>query len=450
MGQRATFFDVSKLPLPSVQGPEIADSVETFSQTYAPRVTGTPGDTAAAEHLAAEAEALGYQVEIKEVPLQGGPTGPVGKAVVAIKKGLTKPDEHILMMGHYDTVAGVGGATLEGAYDNGAGTMMIRALAKSFKDVPTNRSLMFVWYNAEEEGLLTSETHAQMQQAAGLKVRAAFGFDMTGIAWPVGKPIAASCLCIWHGEDDEAYEPLQRFINYKVLGFPEGDGLVELRGVNARNSDERSWDVLGYPVMRWAGMQTAADYPAYHMPDDTMATIESVAGGRGYFEMGLRNTLMSAYLTALALDNDMPVLKTSVSNSGATFNFDASAATDADGAPGAAQWDFGDGSKATGTKVIHSYTKPGTYSVAVRLPDSLWPQVGVNATLQAVVPASAVPAVAGPPKPAAPKKKKKAKPCSKGSKKTRAKCRRKLAASKRAAARRRAAAKRRAAARRGR
>jgi hypothetical protein len=38
------------------------------------------------------------------------------------------------------------------------------------------------------------------------------------------------------------------------------------------------------------------------MPQDNAATIDKVAGGRTFFEMGLRNTLLSAYYTAAALD----------------------------------------------------------------------------------------------------------------------------------------------------
>jgi hypothetical protein len=38
------------------------------------------------------------------------------------------------------------------------------------------------------------------------------------------------------------------------------------------------------------------------MPLDNTDTIDTVAGGRKYFERGLRNTLLSAYYTAAAID----------------------------------------------------------------------------------------------------------------------------------------------------
>ena len=258
----ATLFDVAKLPLPAIDGKEIADSQASYSSSFAPRSPGTPGEAAATEFLVAEARSFGYETTVQPMPIRDGDGTGLAKAIVATKKGLTKPDEYLVFMAHYDSNPGVGGVSVEAAYDNASGTMMLRAMAKALAAVPTNRSVMVVWYNGEEEGLLASEAHAKAQKAAGMKVRMAFGFDMVGIAYPVGNPVAGSCLCIWHGADDEGTEALQRRVNFGVLGFPEGDRLVELRGKNARSSDESAWDDQGYPTMRWAGMQAAADYPA--------------------------------------------------------------------------------------------------------------------------------------------------------------------------------------------
>ena len=374
------YFDVEKLPQPPITGKQIADDLAAFVAAHSPRATGTPGEAAAGEFLRAEMASLGYQAETVLIPVEGSDSSGTLRAIVATKPGRTKPDEHLLFMGHYDTVAGFGGATLEGAYDNGAGTTMIRALAKSFANVPTNRSVTFVFYNGEEEGLLTSQRHAQMWQESGKPVRAVFGFDMTGIAFPVANPGPTNCLCMWHGSDDEAMDPLLRQINYGVLKFPEAENLVHIAGVNERNSDESSWDALDYRTLRWAGMRRAADYPAYHKPDDTMATIDRVAGGREFFEQGLRNTLLSSYLTAMALDSENPVARASASGT-RTVTFDASGSTDPDGTPGAYEWDFGDGSKGAGLTATHTYEKAGDYTATLTVRDNLHPQVTSTASV---------------------------------------------------------------------
>jgi hypothetical protein len=218
---------------------------------------------------------------------------------------------------------------------------------------------------------------------------------MVGIAYPVAKPEAGrTCLCLWHGEDDDALEPLIRHVNFGVLGFPETEGLVQFQGINSRNSDERSWDAQGYPVLRWAGMPTADTYPAYHLPDDTMATIEREAGGREFFEAGLRNTLVSAYTTALTLDNEMPVAKATATVTGATVNFDGSESSDPDGAVTKFAWDFGDGSTGAGKVTSHSYAKPGNYLAKLTVADNLHSQVTSSMVVPVTVTKAAAPAKA--------------------------------------------------------
>lgn len=382
----AAYFDVSKLPPPPVTGKEIAANVQQFSEDFPMRVGGSPTELQASEFLLAEAQKLGYEAEVLTLPVAGGDPGTIGRAVVATRKGVTMPDEHILFMGHYDNVP----QTVNGAYDNASGTNMIRALAASMKSVPTNRTVSFIWYSNEEQGLLASEAHAAQAAAAGMKVKAALGFDMVGIAYPVAQPEAGrTCLCLWHGEDDDALEPLIRHVNFELLGLPEQEGLVQFQGINSRNSDERSWDAQGYQVLRWAGMPTAATYPAYHLPNDTIATIEEQAGGREFFEAGLRNTLESSYTTALTLDNEMPVAKGTASGDGPTVSFSDAGSSDPDGPVTNFAWDFGDGTSATGAKATHTYAKPGRYLAKLTVGDNLHSQVTSSTIVPVTITAGA-------------------------------------------------------------
>jgi len=360
------YFDVASLPLPAVTGKEIADDVAAFSTTYAQRITGSPAEQGATTLLHDEAAKLGYDAQVVNLLLPGGIT----HAVIATRKGTTHPEEHLVFTAHYDNVP----QTINGAYDNGSGATMLRALARSFATVPTNRTLVFAWYNGEEEGTLASDPHAQSFVDVGKKVRGVLGFDMVGIGWPVANPTDTSCLCVWHGDEDDQFDALLRHVNFDVLKFPDAPNLVEVRGQNTRNSDEAAWDTRGYPTLRWAGLKTASNYPAYHRYDDTMATIDTVAGGRTYFEQGLRNTLLSSWFTALSLDNEMPVARATATGAG-PVHFDASASSDPDGTVGAVTWDFGDGTTGTGAIVDHGYARKGTYTAVGRVSDGLWPTV---------------------------------------------------------------------------
>lgn len=278
-------------PKPTVTGRQIADGISSFASTFAHRVTATPIQTNATSALVAELKGLGYSVEVRSYKA-------VLQAVVATKTGTVKPTEVIAFGAHFDQVP----QTISGTYDNASGTRMVVSLAKAYAKVPTRRTLQFMLFNGEEEGAKASTELAADYKARKVNIRAYLGFDMVGIAWPVKATTSASCLCMWRGPKDYELDQLLADVNYRFLKFPEGKRLVSIEGRNVRNSDEASFASAGWPTLRWAGLRTADAYPEYHMPGDTMATIDTVAGGRRYFEAGLSNTLLSAYYTAAALD----------------------------------------------------------------------------------------------------------------------------------------------------
>jgi hypothetical protein len=192
---------------------------------------------------------------------------------------------------------------------------MLRFFGKAFGKIKTRRSIVLLWFDAEENGLLTSAAYAQMLAERKQKVVAGLGFDMVGIGYP-----ARYCICIYHGPnptDALQAEPIIDYVNFDFLDFPQGDGGAAVTekwplgtdphvcscGVNIRNSDEQNFARQGYFTLRWTGMRTAADYPGYHQPWDTVPFMELVAGGRDLLEQGTENTFVSAYYTTFVLDN---------------------------------------------------------------------------------------------------------------------------------------------------
>ena len=388
------YFDLDKLPAVEATGKQIADTLAAFSDEFPYRFTGGPTEMLAAEEIRAEMAGLGYTATIEPLsPNAAAPAAPVGplRALTAVKRGTTKPNEWILLVGHYDTIA----TTIYGAYDNGAGTNMLRFLARELADVKTNRSIMFVWYNAEEEGLLASKRHAAMLKAenngAGRNIAAVLGFDMVGIGYPVKPPadIPATtyCMCLYHGSRDKTWaDPLFKHVNHAFLGFPNSTTTVPVAGNNVRNSDESSFASQGWRTLRWTGMRTASNYPAYHDQDDTMETIDRVAGGRSYFEQGSLNTLKSSYYTLLAVDNHAPSPAAVATVSGSTASFDAGGTTDEDGAPSSYTWDFGDGTTGQGATATHTYAAPGTYTATLTVADNLWTNVTRTTSVTVTIP----------------------------------------------------------------
>ena len=107
--------------------------------------------------------------------------------LIGFKKGTINPDEFIIFMAHWDHL----GLTDEGkdkiyngAVDNATGVAGIIELARLFKNMDTDRSLIFLATTLEESGLLGSEFFANYPPIDLANVVAGFNFD--GIL-PTGK-----------------------------------------------------------------------------------------------------------------------------------------------------------------------------------------------------------------------------------------------------------------------
>jgi len=305
------YFDLKKAPKPKITGAEIISGLEEFVAQHPMRQSTLPLDNVgSSEFLAAEAKKYGFKTRILELET-GDPTVPTVRVVEALKKGTTKADEWIAFVAHYDTVE----QTLQGAYDDGSGTNIMRYFAKAFSKVKMKHTIAMLWFDGEEQGLLASDIYAEQMKEKGQKISAVMGFDMVGIGMP-----ARYCICVYHGpaiEDAAKAVPIIDYVNERFLKFPMGDGgpgatakwpvgtdpHVCNCGPNIRNSDESNFAERGYFSMRWTGMRTAVDYPGYHQPWDTVQLMELVAGSRENLEQGTENTFLSAYYTTFVLDN---------------------------------------------------------------------------------------------------------------------------------------------------
>ena len=89
---------------------------------------------------------LGYEVEFIHFDARVRSRSRVGRNVLALKKG--ESDEIMALVAHYDTAA----TTLEGGMKNGAAVGVLLELARVFSQVPTRRSLLFVFTDGGEWG----------------------------------------------------------------------------------------------------------------------------------------------------------------------------------------------------------------------------------------------------------------------------------------------------------
>lgn len=100
--------------------------------------------------------------------------------VLAYLPGTRSPDTLIVLGAHYDHLGRVGDATFRGAGDNASGVAFLLSLARYFAQpgVAHPYSLAFVFFGAEEVGLLGSQCYVQAPCRPLSRTRAMLNFDL--------------------------------------------------------------------------------------------------------------------------------------------------------------------------------------------------------------------------------------------------------------------------------
>ncbi|MFP4343261.1 MAG: M28 family metallopeptidase [Anaerolineales bacterium] len=116
-------------------------------------------------------------------------SGYTGRNVIGELPGLTRPAEIVLITAHLDSVSNVSGHNpAPGADDNASGSVGVMTAAEILSDYDFARTLRFVLFTGEEQGLHGSYAYAQSVAFAGEEIVAVYNMDM--IAWDdLGEPI---------------------------------------------------------------------------------------------------------------------------------------------------------------------------------------------------------------------------------------------------------------------
>ena len=106
-----------------------------------------------------------------------------GRNVIGEKAGKSKPKEIVLVTCHLDSLPASGKAP--GADDNGSGCVALITAAGIMKTYTFDRTVRFVFFTGEEQGLLGSMAYANKVSSASENVVAVYNMDM--IAWNSAK-----------------------------------------------------------------------------------------------------------------------------------------------------------------------------------------------------------------------------------------------------------------------
>ncbi len=312
------------LTAPTVSASETLGMLKGFSKDFPKRNSDNEFHNAARAFLEANFNTWGLETlqdEFRSPPSPvSTPTGLLtgGRLVniVGVKWG-NVTDEFIVVGAHYDVTDGA----VEGAYDDGSGTIIVQKLAEAFANVPTHRTILFVQFDGEEQGLRGSRNMVEAWTNGAWHldgtIVAMLDFDMVGITWP-SEPILVA---------DVPSPEMRDIIDAKreALGMP-ADRIAyrPIRGGNSDNGPFKSAEIPSvlfisdFDEVTYRGQDYPSSYPFWHQVD-TYETMEEMAGGAALLQAGFQTVLDigSDLLYRLAADPTLtPTFDLSVTGQG--------------------------------------------------------------------------------------------------------------------------------------
>jgi hypothetical protein len=192
---------------------------------------------------------------------------------IAEKRGSVRPNEWIVIGAHYDSrninrceVSGI----QPGANDNASGCAAVMELARVFANVPTDRSLRFICFSGEEQGLLGSYRYVQALSAAGELGRVKLMINLDMIAHDPSATFKARI------ETTPEFQTLYPLFASAAVDYAPELNLIQATGTQAY-SDHWPFIASGVPsIFTWE--DGAAIYPQYHTAQDTFANMSNAEG----------------------------------------------------------------------------------------------------------------------------------------------------------------------------
>lgn len=201
-------------------------------------------------------------------------TTPVPLAnVIGRIEGSELPDEWVIIGAHYDSRNEINNAAnatnTPGADDNASGCAGVIEAARVLAPYRPRRTVLFMCYSGEEQGLYGSLRHAEALQASGdlSKVKAMLNMDMIG--WVNGLPLGVG-VCTRSASAMGAADLLGVLADAMATYSPELTVTTATTGCGG--SDHVPYLNLGRPATH-SIHRGGVSYPHYHKTTDTPANL---------------------------------------------------------------------------------------------------------------------------------------------------------------------------------
>lgn len=282
-----------------VSGKKIFDMVKYISQNYPLRLHGTPNWLLFQIYIVQTLQS--YGLEVHTTPADGASAGEFPLNIVAYHWGADR-NNWIGMGAHTDTTFME--PVIEGAYDNAAGVSTVLELARVLSQYKFDKTIMFGFWGAEEEGDIGSMYYAQTMPA-GVKMDYYVNFDMVGLNWP-GPKDNPTPFRMFVRHNDAAVEKqtinFAKYIVHEACRYPRGNNTFKIVKDTMGSSDHVSFADVGVPAFKCFGAKE--DYPYYHTIDDSFANMVAFMGDEETLMKGFAvPAWIGFYITIYAEEN---------------------------------------------------------------------------------------------------------------------------------------------------
>lgn len=256
---KARAWDATIASLAGEVSEENLEALIAALQDFRTRLTGTPGNEAAAVFIEDYFRRQGLTAFSERGVAGASPVSVIGELT-----GRTYPEDEVVVCAHFDSISSDPYNDAPGADDDAGGVAAVMEAARILAGHPTEFTIRFVAFSGEEQGLLGSAAYAHFAATRERRVIGVVNLDM--IAYADGTPedldVAVNEASDWLGErfrtDSAAY------------GGPPVRKIVD---PSAIYSDHASFWNSGYPAL--LGIEDLPpNNPHYHTTGDTGETLD--------------------------------------------------------------------------------------------------------------------------------------------------------------------------------
>jgi hypothetical protein len=223
------------------------------------RYTGTTSNRIAADWIGSwfNDHQLNTYTQTFSVPSRGNAYNVIGE-----KLGTTSPTEIVVIGAHYDSISQSTQAPklAPGAIDNGSGAVGVMVLAAAAMNMQFGRTVHFITFGGEEQGLYGSSHYVEEAKGAGQNIVGAIIMDMIGYS---NKYYGVKI----EGTTDPDIQALMKLFDTNLRTYTS---LTRVQSTDSFGSDHVPFQEAGYPALL-AIEQDDTDYPDYHKISDTVA-----------------------------------------------------------------------------------------------------------------------------------------------------------------------------------